>query len=104
MGCCSARSDGRRNLACSRLPCAAFDAFSEHGGLQPIAQHPAAADALQPPLRCGFQARLIPGVTPHKLECPAREDEVHETHTHHRHALRRSRCQRLRENVGKSAV
>jgi hypothetical protein len=37
---------------------AAFDACSEYGGLQPIAQHPAAADALQPPLRCGFQARL----------------------------------------------
>src|SRR5215475_10214244 len=52
---------------------------------------PPAADALQPPLRCGFQARLSRGVTLHKLECPAREDEVHETHAHHRHALRRSR-------------
>ena len=36
--------------------------FSEHGGLQPIAQHPAGADALQLTLRFSFQARLIPGV------------------------------------------
>ena len=27
-------------------------------------------------------------VTPHNLERPAREEEVHETHAHHRHALR----------------
>jgi hypothetical protein len=90
MGCCSARSDGRRNLACSWLPCG-IRRFSEHDGLQPIAQHPAAADALQPPLRCGFQAHLTPSVTSHKLECPARSEEAHETHAHYRHALRRSR-------------
>jgi hypothetical protein len=90
MGCCSARSDGRRNLACSWLPCC-IRRFSEHGGLQPIAQHPAAADALQPPLRCGFQTRLSRGVTLHKLECPARKEAVHETRAHHRHALWRSR-------------
>jgi hypothetical protein len=61
MGCCSARSEGRRNLACSCRPCC-IRRFSAHGGLQPIAQHPAAADAFQPPLRCGFQARLSSGV------------------------------------------
>ena len=26
-----------------------------------------------------------------KLECPAGEEEVHETHARHRHSLRRSR-------------
>ena len=31
-------------------------------------------------------------VGPHKLERPAREEEVHETHAHHRHSLRRARC------------
>jgi hypothetical protein len=30
-------------------------------------------------------------VTPHKLERPPREEEVHETHAHHRHSLRRAR-------------
>jgi hypothetical protein len=30
-------------------------------------------------------------VTPHKLECPAGEEEVHETHARHRHSLRRAR-------------
>jgi hypothetical protein len=49
------------------------------------------ADALQLTLRFSFQARLIPGVTPHKLECSAREEAVHETHAHHRYALRWSR-------------
>jgi hypothetical protein len=41
--------------------------------------------------RSRFQAWLRPGITPHKLECPARKEEVHETHTYHCHALRRSR-------------
>lgn len=51
-----------------------------------------AGDSEQRPLRrrlyCSQQ--LMPGVTPHKLECPAREEAVHETHAHHHHALRRS--------------
>src|SRR5262249_897915 len=31
-------------------------------------------------------------VTPHKVERPASEEEVRETHAHHRHSLRRARC------------
>jgi hypothetical protein len=36
-------------------------------------------------------SRLLPLVTPHKLECPAREAEGHEIRAHYRHALRRAR-------------
>jgi hypothetical protein len=35
--------------------------------------------------------RLRSDVSPHKLERPVREEAVHETYAHHRHALRRSR-------------
>ena len=38
-------------------------------------------DCLQHQLLCRFRQQVSAGVTPHKLECPARDEEVHETHT-----------------------
>jgi hypothetical protein len=31
-------------------------------------------------------------VMPHKVERPASEEAIHETHAHHRHSLWRARC------------
>ena len=47
----------------SEVRWAGYTLGGSHPGLQGIlAEQPPAADALQPPLRCGFRARLMPSV------------------------------------------
>src|SRR5262245_48845192 len=50
------------------------------------------ADCQKRPLRSRFRQQVSASVTPHKVEGPPREEEVYETHAHHRHPLRRARC------------